>query len=171
MTRGNGLVDRRVTELQGEGVERLVEGHAALDTGHQTHDVGLHRRRCAGHRRLDGGQETPVGGHAVAQRLDPGGQGLQAPHHPVRGVGLESGAQRPTHGTADGGAHRPVGDEPDDESERDGTQRRLAVGRVEPLHHRHPPHRRGGRPQAPDDEGQPGADAGADENDDRGHRP
>ena len=65
-----------------------------------------------------------MGGHAVAQRLDPGGQGLEPSDDAPRGARLECGAQCPADGPADGGADRPVGDQPDDGGENHGAERR-----------------------------------------------
>ena len=73
-----------------------------------------------------------MGGHAVAERLDPGGQGLEAADDPARGRRLEGGTQRPADGPADGGPDRPVGDESDDGGEDHRTRGGLAVGGVDP---------------------------------------
>ena len=60
-----------------------------------------------------------MGGDAVPEGLDPGGQSLQATGDPAGGVGLEGGPQGPAHRPADGRAHRPAGDEPDDQGQGD----------------------------------------------------
>ena len=111
-----------------------------------------------------------MGRHAVSERLDPRGQGLQAPDHAARGRGLQGGAQRPTHPGADGGTHRPVGDKPDDDAENHGTHRRLAVGGVEPLRHGHSPHAGTGGPDAADEKSEARSDPGPEEHHDRRHR-
>ena len=111
-----------------------------------------------------------MGSDAVPKCLDPGGQSLQAAGDPAGGVGLEGRPQGPAHRPADGRAHRPAGDEPDDEGQGHRAQGGLPVGRVEPLHHRRSPHG-GTGPEARHDESDAHPDAGAKKHDDRGHRP
>ena len=112
-------------ELAGEGVESGVEWNATLDADDQGGHIVADGRRRGVHRRLDGGEETPMGGDAVPKGLDPGGQGLQATGDPAGGVGLEGRPQGPAHRPADGRAHRPAGDQPDDEGEGHRAQRPL----------------------------------------------
>ena len=134
--RGDGLVDGGVAELGGEGVEApRSRGMPLLMRTTRRATCRFDRRRGAGYGRLDGGEQAPVGGHAVAERLDPGGQGLEAADDAARGRRLEGGAQRPADGPADGRAHRPVGDQPDDGGEDHRTERRLGGWRGRALRH------------------------------------
>ncbi len=110
---------------------------------------------------------------AVPQRLDPGGQSLQATGDPSRGGGLECRTQCPADGTSDGRTDRPVGDQPDDDGADQGGRTaawrlagsmRLVIASL----------CRTGRAldQMPETiSARPTPIAGAEEDDDRSHRP
>jgi hypothetical protein len=112
-----------------------------------------------------------MGRDAVPERLDPCGEGFEAVCDPPGGVRLERRSQRPADGPTDGGADRPMGDESHEGSQEHGAGSGLAVGGVDLLHKGQASCWPSRGPDAADHEGDAHADAGAEQDDDRGHRP
>ena len=169
--RGDRFVGRGVAQLVGKRVQGRIERSAGLDAHDQAGDGCLDGRRGAALGGFDGGEQAPVGRHAVAQRLDPGGQGIEPIDHTARGGGLECGSQCPSDGPADGGADRPVGHQPNHSGEYQGAGGGLSVGGIDAPGDRQPPGRPSAGPDARNDQREAHANARAEEDDDRGHRP
>ncbi len=111
--RSDRLVRGCVGQLRRQGGESPIRWCARLDPDDQAFDIGPKAGGRGWHCGLDGRYQSPMGGHAVTQGLDPGGQGVKAVGHPVGGGRRECRPQSPSHRCSDECTDRPAGDESD----------------------------------------------------------